>query len=57
MRSYKTNHALFFVGQADQIKSTLSQWISDYGPDTTIKDLIKSGQAVSPFIRKIKKQL
>ncbi|GAK39937.1 hypothetical protein TCA2_2426 [Paenibacillus sp. TCA20] len=55
MKSYKTNHGVFMIGQADQIKTTLQHWISDYGPDTHLKELMKGGQAVSPLIQTIKK--
>ncbi|MCM3126488.1 MULTISPECIES: Z-ring formation inhibitor MciZ [unclassified Paenibacillus] len=55
MKSYKTNNGVFMIGQADEIKMTLKHWISDHGPDTHLKELMKGGQAVSPLIQKIKK--
>ncbi|WDH81300.1 Z-ring formation inhibitor MciZ [Paenibacillus urinalis] len=55
MKSYKTNNGLFMIGQADQIKKTLKHWISDYGPETHLKELMKGRQAVPPLIQTIKK--
>lgn len=52
MKSYKTNNSLYIAGQAGQIMNTLRQWLSDYGPDMQMTDLLQKTQKVVPFIRK-----
>lgn len=54
MKSYKTHESLYMSGQAQQIMNTLRHWMSDYGPDMQVTDLIRKPNNVLPFIRNSK---
>ncbi|WP_201450709.1 Z-ring formation inhibitor MciZ [Paenibacillus sp. An7] len=51
MKSYKTHESLYMTGQAHQIMNTLRHWLSDYGPDMQVIDLIRKPQHLLPLIR------
>ncbi|WP_211745112.1 Z-ring formation inhibitor MciZ [Paenibacillus sp. Marseille-Q4541] len=54
MKSYKNNHSLYMAGQANQIMNTLRHWLSVYGPDMQIADLLQKTHHVIPLIRNVK---
>lgn len=45
MKSYKRENSIHMVGQAWQIRIMLKQWQQQWGPETTVKDILTKNRS------------